>query len=145
MIRRPPGSAAAPGPALCRCVGAVGVRVRGVVASGAGGRERALARGGDDRVGEVGGGRLDVADEGGQVDRERAAVLVHGGGAVVGERGVVDRRDRDRDRPRHAGLGGVAGGAGRAAVVRVAAGRGAGGGRGGVFGVRGSVKKKKGS
>src|SRR2546430_5631645 len=62
---------------------------------------------------------LEVGDERAQVDRGRA-VLVQRGGAVAGDRSVVDRVDGDRDRLGGARLGRVTAGAGDAAVVSVA-------------------------
>src|SRR4029453_5838013 len=101
-------------------VGAVVVGVRGVVDRGAGSAERAVAGAGDDRVGQVGVGGLEVGDEGAEVDRGRSRVFVQRLRAVARGRRVVDRVDGDRDRLDRARLGGVAAGAGSAAVIRVA-------------------------
>src|SRR5207245_4483302 len=88
---------------------------------------------------------------GGAVEDGDRAALGHGGAVVVGDRRVVDRRDRNRDGGRAAALGvrcavgravvtGLVGegvGRGLAAVVAGSEGRGVGKGRGSVGGAAG--------
>src|SRR5438876_178833 len=101
-------------------VGAVVVGIRRVVERAAVGARHAVAASADDRVGQVGVGRLVELDHGRAQDGRRTGVFIlclHDALAIWL---VVDRVDRDRDRLGGARLGGVAAGAGGAAVVGVA-------------------------
>src|SRR3989441_419451 len=111
MIRRPPRSALFPYTTLFRSASV------GRVAE-LGGREGVAL--GVRVVGEDAGGRA-------VEDCDRAA-LGHGGAVVVGDRRVVDRRDRNRDRGRAAALGVGHWWRARRAVVTGLVGEGVGGG-----------------
>src|SRR2546427_59865 len=105
MIRRPPRSTLFPYTTLFRSLAAVVA-----VAEGAVGVEGHAPVG---RVAELGGGegvalgvRVVGEDAGGRaVEHGDRAALGHGGAVVVGDRRVVDRRDRNRDGGRAAALG----------------------------------------